>query len=70
LKNASAGQKPRLGGMYFILKQRANFFQVNTEGSLSNHFFFLGGFFLGLVLPCEPRKIFPFLVFLSPLPIE
>jgi len=34
-----------------------------------DHFFFSFAFFFGLVLPCELRKIFPFLVFLSPLPM-
>ena len=34
------------------------------------YFFFAFTFFFGLVLPCEPRKILPFLVFLSPFPIK
>ena len=41
---------------------------INQSGFLLSFFFpFLG--FAGLDFPKDPRKIFPFLVFLSPLPI-
>jgi len=39
------------------------------ETGATDHFFFFPPFFLGLVLPCDLRKVLPFLVFLSPLPM-
>jgi hypothetical protein len=47
------------------------FFQANDGAKKKpGYFFFAFTFFFGLVLPCEPRKILPFLVFLSPFPIK
>jgi hypothetical protein len=48
------------------------FFQAKEGAKRKNQVisFFLLLFFFGLVLPCEPRKILPFFVFLSPFPME